>query len=51
MEEAQKIAEQDREASVKIQAFIGDARRNLSRNEQAALAFMLIKQLKDTSIH
>ncbi len=51
MEEAVKLAEQGSEAAVKIQAFIGEAQEELSRNEQAALAFMLIKRLKDTSIH
>jgi len=51
MEEAHKLTEQTGEASVKIQAFIEEAQEELTRNEQAALAFMLIKRLKDTSVH
>lgn len=51
MDEALKLTEQESDASVKIQTFIEQVQQELSRNEQAALAFMLIKRLKDTSLH
>ena len=49
MAEATRLAEQDLEASPKIQARLTVLERELSRNELAALAFVIIQRLKDSS--
>lgn len=48
MTEATRLAERDDRASPKIQAELARLEQQLSRNEQAALAFILIKRLKET---
>jgi hypothetical protein len=49
MSEALMLAEQEPGSSEKIQAVLADAEAKLSRNEQAALAFVLIHRLKQTA--
>lgn len=49
MAEGVRLAEQDKDSSPKIQARIETLERELSRNELAALAFVLIQRLKDSS--
>ena len=44
-----RLAEQDPEAGRRINAVLGTIQRDLSRNEQAALAFVLIDKLLKTS--
>ena len=48
MAEAERLASEDPVASPKIQSRIEELEEQLSRNERAALAFMLIKRLKET---
>lgn len=50
MREGIRLAEDDPVSSPKIQQKIRDIEDQLSRNEQAALAFLIIKHLKDSSI-
>lgn len=49
MAEGIRLAEQDQDASPKIQARLKVLESELSRNELAALAFVIIKRLKDSS--
>lgn len=49
MEKALRLAEEDRDSAPKIQAFLEVIRTELNRNESAALAFVLIKHLKESS--
>lgn len=49
MEEALRLAEEDSDSAPRIQAFLEVIRMELSRNESAALAFTLIKHLKESS--
>ncbi|MFW2368520.1 MAG: hypothetical protein ACN4GW_19055 [Desulforhopalus sp.] len=49
MTEAIRMAEQDTVASPKIQKWLNDLEMELSRNERAALAFVIIQRLKDSS--
>ena len=44
-----RLAQQDPEAGPRINAALGSIQRDLSRNEQAALAFVLIDKLLKTS--
>ena len=46
MAEALRLAEEEPGSSEKIQAVLADAETKLSRNEQAALAFVIIHRLK-----
>ena len=41
-----ELAERDPESAPKIQALIADVESRLSRNERAALAFVLIERLR-----
>lgn len=49
MEEAARLAEQDVESSPKIQSRLKALEVELSRNELAALAFVIIQRLKESS--
>ena len=44
-----RLAQQDPEAGPRINAALSNIQRDLSRNEQAALAFVLIDKLLKTS--
>lgn len=48
MAEATRLTENDHSSSPKIKAELSRIEKRLSRNEQAALAFTLIKRLKET---
>ena len=43
-----ELAEKDPESAPKIQATISEVEAKLSRNERAALAFMLIERLRNS---
>ncbi|MBE0586251.1 MAG: hypothetical protein IH612_21115 [Desulfofustis sp.] len=47
MAEAERLAERDEISSPKIQSCLQQVEAELTRNERAALAFMLIKRLKE----
>ena len=49
MAEAFRLAEEDKESSPRIQAHLLSLEGELSRNELAALAFVAIQRLKDSS--
>lgn len=49
MAEAQRLAQEDPASSAKIQAALKSVEAELSRNERAALAFVIIQRLKETS--
>lgn len=49
MAEAWRLAEKEPGSSEKIQHMLGTLEAALSRNERAALAFILISRLKDTA--
>ena len=49
MAEALRIAEEEPQSSEKISRLIGQLEKDLSRNEQAALAFVLIHRLKKSA--
>ncbi len=49
MQEAARLREDDRESSQKITDQLHQIEQQLSRNEQAALAFSLIERLKKTT--
>lgn len=49
MAEAQRLAQEDPASSAKIQAALKSVEAELSRNERAALAFVIIQRLKKTS--
>lgn len=49
MVEALRIAEEDPQSSPKINKLLEDLEGSLSRNEQAALAFVLIHRLKKSA--
>ncbi|MFT5700725.1 MAG: hypothetical protein ACI8ZB_003610 [Desulforhopalus sp.] len=49
MAEANRLAEKDLNASPRIQAHLSALEKELSRNELAALAFVIIQRLKDSS--
>lgn len=49
MAEAWRLAEEDAVSSPKIQARLKELEAGLSRNELAALAFVIIRKLKDSS--
>jgi len=49
MEEAARLREVDADSSHKIQQYIQTIEQDLSRNEQAALAFSLIERLKKSA--
>lgn len=48
MAEAQHLSESDAVSAPKIQGHLLQAEAELTRNERAALAFMLIKRLKES---
>lgn len=47
LKEAVRLYEDDRDASPRLKEFVEKAQCQLSRNEQAALAFVLIEQLRN----
>lgn len=47
LQEAVRLYESDPQSSVHLRAFVEKAQSELSRNEQAALAFVLIEQLRN----
>ncbi len=49
MAEARRLAEENPQSSVKIQEILDSVEIRLSRNERAALAFLIISRLKETS--
>jgi len=49
MAEAQRLAENDQESSPRIQQRLAELEGSLSRNELAALAFVIIQRLKNSS--
>ncbi|WP_136807844.1 hypothetical protein [Desulfosediminicola flagellatus] len=49
MAEAIRLAEDDKEASPKIQKRLKELEGDLSRNELAALAFIIIQRLKNSA--
>lgn len=49
MAEALRIADEDQQSSRKITRLIEDLEDSLSRNERAALAFVLIQRLKESA--
>lgn len=49
MAEAWRLMEEEPGSSGKIQAVLEDLEQNLSRNERAALAFVIISRLKATA--
>ncbi len=50
MAEAFRLTEEDAKSSPKIQAALKRIEDELSRNERAALAFVIIQRLKNTSL-
>ncbi len=48
MAEARRMAEEDPRSSAKIQEILDSVETTLSRNERAALAFIIISRLKET---
>lgn len=49
MAEALRLADEEPGSSEKIQTTLADVESKLSRNERAALAFVLIHRLKETA--
>lgn len=49
MAEAMRLAEEDPATSMKIGARLKELEKELSRNERAALAFVIIQRLKDSA--
>lgn len=49
MAEAIRLTEEDTSSSPRIQACLKDLETRLSRNERAALAFVMIQRLKSSS--
>ena len=49
LEEAKRLAEADPESAPKLQELLSQTEQTLSRNERAALAFMLIERLRSSS--
>jgi hypothetical protein len=47
LKEAVRLYESDPESSPRLRRFVESAQSDLSRNEQAALAFVLIEQLRN----
>jgi len=47
LKEAARLFDNDPEASPRLRRFVESAQSELSRNEQAALAFVLIEQLRN----
>ena len=47
MGEAMRLADEDEESSPRIQAALAELEANLTRNERAALAFVIIERLRD----
>ena len=50
MAEAERMAGDDPDSSAKIQARLNEVEADMTRNERAALAFLLIKRLKENSL-
>ncbi len=49
LNEAVRLCENDPQSAPRLQSFIKKAQDELSRNEQAALAFVLIEQLRTSA--
>lgn len=49
MAEARRLAEDDPQSSAKIHEILDSVEATLSRNERAALAFIIISRLKETT--
>lgn len=49
MKEAVRLGEQEGESSVRIQEALNNLEANLSRNELAALSFLIIQRLKNSA--
>jgi hypothetical protein len=49
VDEALRLAEQDAEAAPRIQEVLRMVERSLTRNERAALAFVLIERLRSSA--
>lgn len=49
MEEAVRLAEREGASSERIQRALQDLEANLSRNELAALSFLIIRRLKNST--
>ena len=47
LSDAMRLANEDEESSPRIQAVLADVEKALSRNERAALAFVIIERLRD----
>ena len=47
LSDAMRLANEDEESSPRIQAVLADVESALSRNERAALAFVIIERLRD----
>lgn len=50
MAEALRLADEEPVSAQKIQSVLSDVESKLTRNERAALAFVLIHRLKETAI-
>jgi len=50
LREAVRLASEDPESSPRIQEAISELEGSLSRNERAALAFLLIERLRDAEV-
>jgi len=50
MKEAARIRKEDRATAQKIESILGKIEKDLTRNEQAALAFTLIERLKKSNV-
>ena len=47
LSDAMRLANEDEPSSPRIQATLADLEKNLTRNERAALAFVIIERLRD----
>ncbi|MFT5241108.1 MAG: hypothetical protein ACI9OU_002290 [Candidatus Promineifilaceae bacterium] len=47
LSDAMRLANEDETSSPRIQATLADLEKNLTRNERAALAFVIIERLRD----
>ena len=50
LKKAKELAENDPESAPRLSRIMEDLKENLNRNEQAALAFLLIDGLTDTKV-
>ena len=49
LSDAMRLANEDETSSPRIQATLTDLEKNLTRNERAALAFVIIERLRDAN--